>query len=45
MENPNKRRAVQILRIVMPLVAIIIVIVIAPLDLVPAWMPPTETPM
>ncbi|MCB8946146.1 MAG: beta-lactamase family protein [Ardenticatenaceae bacterium] len=40
MENPNKRRALRILRIVMPLVAIIIVIVVAPLDLVPAWIAP-----
>lgn len=40
MENPNKRRAVRILRIVMPLVAILIVIVVAPLDLVPAWIAP-----
>jgi hypothetical protein len=35
MENPNKLRAVQILRNVIPLVAIIVVIVIAPPDLVP----------
>ena len=40
MENLNKRRTVQTLRIVMPLVVIIIVIVIAPLDLVPAWIAP-----
>ncbi len=40
MENPNKRRVVRLLRIVMPLVAIIIVIIIAPLDLVPAWIAP-----
>mgnify|MGYP001330024388 FL=1 len=40
MENPNKRRALRILRIVMPLVAIIIVIVVAPLDLAPAWIAP-----
>ena len=40
MENPNKRRVVRVLRIVMPIVAIIIVIMIAPLDLVPAWIAP-----
>lgn len=40
MENLNKRRVVRALRIIMPLVAIIIVIVVAPLDLVPAWIAP-----
>ena len=40
MENLNKRRVVRALRIIMPLVAIIIVIVIAPLDLVPSWIVP-----
>lgn len=40
MENLNKRRAMRVLRIVMPVVAIIIVIVIAPLDLVPSWIAP-----
>ena len=40
MENLNKRRAVRVLRIVMPIVAIIIAIVIAPLDLVPPWIAP-----
>lgn len=40
MENLNKHRAVRVLRIIMPIVAIIIVIVIAPLDLVPSWIAP-----
>lgn len=40
MENLNKRRAVRALRIIMSLVAIIIVIVIAPLDLVPSLIAP-----
>ncbi|NKQ34295.1 MAG: beta-lactamase family protein [Chloroflexi bacterium] len=40
MENLNKRRAVHVLRIVMPLVVIITVIVIAPLDLAPSWIAP-----
>ncbi len=40
MENTNKRRIVRALRIIMPLIAIIIVIVVAPLDLVPAWIAP-----
>jgi len=40
MENPNKRRVVRALRIIMPIVAIIIAIVIAPLDLVPPWIAP-----
>lgn len=40
MKNLNKRRAVRVLRIVMPIVAIIIAIVIAPLDLVPPLIAP-----
>jgi CubicO group peptidase (beta-lactamase class C family) len=36
----NKNRIVRILRIVMPIVALIIVIVIAPLDLVSPWIAP-----
>ena len=38
--NLDKRRAVRVLRIIMPIVAIISVIVIAPLDLVPPWIAP-----
>ena len=36
----KKKRIVQILRIIMPIVAIISAIVIAPLDLVPSWIAP-----
>ena len=38
--NQDKRGAVRVLRIVMPIVALISVIVIAPLDLVPPWIAP-----
>ena len=40
MENLNKSRIVRALRIIMPIVAILIVIVVAPLDLIPAWIAP-----
>ena len=40
MENLNKRRAVRILRIIMPIVGLISIIVIPPLDLVPPWIAP-----
>ena len=40
MENLSKRRAVRVLRIIMPIVAIIITIIVAPLDLVPPWIAP-----
>ena len=36
----KKKRVVRILRIVMPIVALIIAIVIAPLDLIPPMMAP-----
>lgn len=36
----EKKRIIRILRIIMPIVAITIVIVIAPLDLVPPWIAP-----
>lgn len=36
----KKDRIVRILRIIMPIVAIVITIVIAPLDLVPSWIAP-----
>jgi D-alanyl-D-alanine carboxypeptidase len=39
-ENPNKQRVVKILRIIMPIVGIMIGVIIAPLDLLPAWIAP-----
>ncbi|MCA9840456.1 MAG: hypothetical protein KC422_26350 [Trueperaceae bacterium] len=40
MGNLDKHRAVRILRIIMPIVAIVSIIVIAPLDLVPPLIAP-----
>ncbi len=37
---PAKKRVVRTLRIVMPIVAIVTTVIIAPLDLVPAWIAP-----
>lgn len=36
----NKKRIIQILRIIMPIVGVITAIVIAPLDLIPSWIAP-----
>ncbi len=40
MENLNKSRIVRILRIIGPLIGLITIIVIPPLDLLPAWIAP-----
>ncbi|MCA9896881.1 MAG: beta-lactamase family protein [Ardenticatenaceae bacterium] len=40
MENLNKTRIVRILRIIGPIIGLITIIVIPPLDLVPAWIAP-----
>ncbi len=40
MKNLNKTRIVRMLRIIMPIVGLITIIVIPPLDLVPAWIAP-----
>lgn len=40
LQMPAKRRWVRVLRIVMPIVAVITAAVIAPLDLLPAWIAP-----
>lgn len=40
MENLNKTRIVRLLRIIGPIIGLITIIVIPPLDLVPAWIAP-----
>jgi hypothetical protein len=40
MENPTKIRVVRVLRIIMPLVAILSIAAFLPWDLVPAWITP-----
>jgi CubicO group peptidase (beta-lactamase class C family) len=40
MENPNKKRAVRVLRIIMPIVAIVMFVIFAPLEGIWAWLKP-----